>query len=521
MKKLFLTAACLLSTCALAVNVTPNTTASAQSSDFACEYAQKTEKSAYAAYGSTARLLTADEAVAENIPAGYENEILVVDGLNGSYNAGVMLDFSSSKILDSMVESMSFRVYVGADGKSDGYPEVRIVKPNTSSGEWIMRYYVAETEENSWINITLDANGTNFQSRNTFSTLAKDGILDKFELSIRVNNKKVPFYIDSVSVQTKANDGVAPVINYNGADEIATFEGAALSLSATAFDEQENVAKPVEYVWLDENGEVVAVEAGYAPAKGDYTLLLRATDYYGNVAEKSIRVTVKEADRTLPEIMLNVDTVYALTGTKPYLDIQATDDSGEVTTSIIWSQGALDKAGKLTEGTHTLTVVAQDPSGNKTEKVITVCVLPNEVEDDVVVDEEALTPDEPVIPDDSSSEDSSVEDSSSDEPASSEDSSSTDSSVDEPVIPDDSSSEDSSVEDSSSDEPATSEDSSFDEPATSEDSSVKDDDSSVSVDSSVSEEEKPAKKGCGGVVSGVSVVVALCGVAMMLRKKKE
>ena len=520
MKKLFLTAACLLSTCALAVNVTPNTTASAQSSDFACEYSQTTNTGAYASYGGTARLLTAEEATAKNIPAGYQNEVIVVEGLNGSKNAGVLLDFSSSATPISMVESITFRVYVGADGQADGYPEVRIIKPNKSS-DWVMRYYVAETEENSWINITLDANGTNFHGGNNLSALAENDILNKFELSIRVNSKQIPFYIDSVSVQTKANDGVAPVITYNGANEISAFEGALLSLNATAFDEQEKAEKEIEYVWLDENGEVVAVEAGYAPAKGDYTLLLRATDYYGNVAEKSIRVTVKEADRIPPEIMLNVDTVYALTGTKPYLEVKATDDSGEVTTSIIWSQGALDKAGKLTEGTHTLTVVAQDPSGNKTEKVITVCVLPNEVEDDVVVDEEALTPDEPVIPDDSSSEDSSVEDSSSDEPASSEDSSSTDSSVDEPVIPDDSSSEDSSVEDSSSDEPATSEDSSFDEPATSEDSSVKDDDSSVSVDSSVSEEEKPAKKGCGGVVSGVSVVVALCGVAMMLRKKKE
>ena len=194
MKKTFLWTACALTACAFAMNVNTNTAASAATSDFACEYAQKTSPSAYAAYGGTARLLTEEEAVAENIPAGYENEVIAVDGLNGSFNAGVLLDFSSSKTAISMLESITFRVYVGADGKSDGYPEVRISKPNKTS-DWVMRYYVAETQENSWINITLDTSGTNFNGGNNFSALAENGILNKFELSIRVNSKKIPFYI--------------------------------------------------------------------------------------------------------------------------------------------------------------------------------------------------------------------------------------------------------------------------------------------------------------------------------------
>ena len=259
MKKWALWTACALSTCALAVNATPNATASAQTSDFACEYAQKTNPSAYAAYGGTARLLTEEEAVAENIPTGYDNEVIVVDGLNGSYNGGIMLDFSSAKTSVSMVEAITFRVYVGADGKSDGYPEVRIAKPNKSS-EWVMRYYVAETEENSWINITLDKSGKNFFGGNNFSALAENGILNKFELSIRVNNKKIPVYIDSIALQTKANDGVAPVITYNGEEEISTFEGAALSLQATAFDEQENEAKEIEGYYAENFGDKMPKE---------------------------------------------------------------------------------------------------------------------------------------------------------------------------------------------------------------------------------------------------------------------
>jgi hypothetical protein len=43
----------------------------------------------------------------------------------------------------------------------------------------------------------------------------------------------------------------------------------------------------------------------------------------------------------------------------------------------------------------------------------------------------------------------------------------------------------------------------------------------VREEHSVSEEEKPATTGCGGVIGGISVAVTLCGAALGLRKKKE
>ena len=500
MKKAVITlSACVALSCIFGMTSQPLQASAAQSSDFACQYSERTDPDAnYAAYGGKTTVLTAEQAAAQNIPEGYENEVLVVEGLGGSYSRGVMLDFSSSAIAVNMVEAITFRVYVGSDGAADGYPEVRIVQPGSGANGWIMRYYLStKGEEDQWTEITLDANGTNFASGNTLTSLAKDGILDKFELSVRVKAANVPFYVDSVSVKMKGNDGVAPVITYNGTETLSVYEGAELRLNATAFDAQENCEKPIEYIWTNEKGDVVTAEAGCAPTKGNYTLTLRAVDYFGNVAEKSLAVEVKEADKIPPEISLYTDTVYALTGTLPYLNIAVTDNGGEVEKTVTWSDGALDLAGKLTEGTHTLTVRAQDPSGNVSEKIVTVYVLPTEYEDDVVVDEEVLTPDEPEIPEDSSSDepvssdDSSVEDSSSDEPVSRDDSSVEDSSSDEPV-----SSDDSSVEDSSSDEPVNSD------------------------DSSVLEEEKPGK-GCGGVICVGLAAVALCGAALLIKKKKE
>lgn len=496
MKKRFLSiAACLALTCAVATATPAIETKAAQSSDFDCVYSTETKPDAnYVAYGGTATLLTAEEAAAQNIPTGYTGDVLVIDGGN---SRGIMLDFSASNIAVGLLDSITFRVYVGSDGTADGYPEVRIVKSDTSCNGWVMRYNLSEkSEEDKWVDITLDASGSNFESGYDFTSIAENGILNKFELSVRVKAAKVPFYLDSVSVKAQGNDGVAPVINYSGEDSITVYEGVELNLNATAYDEQEKTEKPIEYVWKNEKGETVTVEAGKIPEQGNYTLTLRAVDMFGNVAEKTLSVEVKGVDKIPPEICLNTDTVYALTGTLPYLNIEVTDNGGEVKKTMTWSDGALDLAGKLTEGTHTLTIRAEDASGNVTEKAVTVYVLPTEPEDDVVVDEEALKPVEPEIPDDSGSEDSTPDDSGSE-----------DSSV-EDSTPDDSGSEDSSVEDGTPDEP------------TSSDNSSTEDSTSEPTQSSVSEEEKPGK-GCGNVVGGALAALAVCGAALVLKKKKE
>ncbi|MBP5209112.1 MAG: hypothetical protein J6330_11735 [Clostridia bacterium] len=64
-----------------------------------------------------------------------------------------------------------------------------------------------------------------------------------------------------------------------------------------------------------------------------------------------------------------IDTV---AGAYNALRFEATDNCDDVTVIQNWSEGALDRQMRLTEGTHTLTLTASDLSGNSTEMTITV-----------------------------------------------------------------------------------------------------------------------------------------------------
>ena len=73
--------------------------------------------------------------------------------------------------------------------------------------------------------------------------------------------------------------------------------------------------------------------------------------------------------------------------------LETEPERGKADVAAKWSDGALDGYEKLTQGTHTLTVIATDKSGNSTEKTITFIVTSEGDTADVVIDEEALCPD--------------------------------------------------------------------------------------------------------------------------------
>ena len=357
--------------------------AKAQSLDFDCNFICSDEKDTdnYVNYGCKELVETA------GIPKGFSGEVLSV--VSDVTNRGITLDFSSNKIPTVLVDSITFRVYVGGDGiPSDGYPEVRIPKPN-QDGQWSMRYPFADKTD-SWQEIVLkEDNGSFFQDANKeyFNTLSKDGYLNKFELSIRHNgsSKNTTFYIDSIKVGLVENDGVAPVISYNGADTIEIAKGQNLNIEANATDAQEGEVG-IEYEWADQS----ALDEYGAPIVGTHTLYLVARDYFGNEAKQAITVIVLEPDTLSPTLDIRVDTVYAKIGASVLLEFSATDDRGSVTVTKTWSNGALDSREKLTEGTHTLTVTATDASGNKTEKTVTFIVSAEGDSSNVIVDEQDI-----------------------------------------------------------------------------------------------------------------------------------
>jgi len=391
--------------------------AKAQSLDFDCNFICSDEKDTdnYINYGCKELVeYTEEQAETAGIPKGFSGEVLSV--VSDVTNRGITLDFSSKKIPTVLVDSITFRVYVGGDGiPSDGYPEVRIPKPK-QDGQWSMRYPFADKTD-SWQKIVLkEDNGSFFQDANKeyFNTLSKDGYLNKFELSIRHNgsSRNTTFYIDSIKVGLVENDGVAPVILYNGADTIEIAKGQELNIEASATDAQEGSVE-MEYEWADQS----ALDEHGAPIVGTHTLYLIARDYFGNEAKRAITVIVSEPDTVSPTLDIPVDIVYAKIGARVLLQFSATDDRGSVTVTKTWSDGALDSRERLTEGTHTLTVTTTDASGNKTEKTVTFIVSAEGDSSDVIVDEEELCnnqTEEPEKPSGGSETGDSVSDSSSD-----------------------------------------------------------------------------------------------------------
>lgn len=360
-----------------------NKKAIATNTDFDCTY------SSGSIYGQSQIITyTEQEAISANVPSGYSGSVLKVVSTSNATNKGLTLNFSSFKIPSGVVESITFRVYVSIDSKiGDGYPEIRIPKRGNSTA-WTLRYSI-ENHTGQWFDVIVDKDAYFEENQGSINDISKNGFLDEFELALRQQNAS-DFYIDSIKVNYIANDGVAPIITYNGEDHVSIAQGQVLNFDVSAMASY-NQPLDVEYVWedeskLDENGN---------PLCGEHTLTFTATDFFGNVAEHSITVTVTEPDLLAPEMTIPTTEIYVKTGTTPLINVKAIDNKdGEIEIVREWSKNALDKTGKLTEGTHTLTLTASDLSGNTTVKVITFYVSANGDSEENIVDEEILCPKE-------------------------------------------------------------------------------------------------------------------------------
>ena len=517
----FLTAITLLGTGVLAFNAYLPTsfvgvsaeTQTQTTNDFPCEIT--TTHADYSAYGSKEYIrYTAEEAAAAGIPEGYEGDVLQVIPRDGQINCGIVLDFSANKVPFALVQALQFRVYLGVHTANSGiYPQIRIPRPfYNTQGHWVYQRGNESTPDGEWTTVTIDESNTHNGSFGYLSD--ENGYLSKFELCLRTNSA-IPFYIDSISYSLAKNDGVAPEITYAGAEEIITSVGADFTVNATAYDAQEKRDIEVQKTWsagaLDENGQLTG---------GTHTLTLTASDFFGNKAEKVVKVTVTEPDTQVPVIHIP-DVMYAETGTIFLANMPVTDNRNVVSTTITWSQGALDSEGKLTEGTHVLTVTAVDDSGNQAQKEVTVYVTNDGNGTGEVIDEEELTSAEDSTSD---SENSSTSDS---ESSTDSDSESTSDTTSESDSESDSVSDTASESDSDSDsvsDTASESDSDSDSVSDTTSESSSDVVSSESSDTTSETPKKPEqeKAGCGGAIGfGTLGVVALLCAAYAMKKKKE
>ncbi len=240
------------------------------------------------------------------------------------------------------------------------------------------------------MDVTLEANGKNFETGYRFSDLSEDGrTLAKFGLMMR-SHVCVPFYIDSITY-TLAENTTPPVLENRSGETLYLHDGAPLLLNARAIDPEEGELA-LQYEWSDP----AAQNPDGTLNRGEYVLTVYATDYFGNRAEQTLTVKVGEADVERPAIMLRADTIRAVVGTRPVLLPTVRDNSGFADVDIRWSVGALDVYGGLTAGTHQFAVVATDSSGNVSQRVLSVTVSAAEDWGSTVIDEE--NPQLPVNP---------------------------------------------------------------------------------------------------------------------------
>lgn len=354
----------------------PMAMAAAETNDFDCVYSASTKGADGYSYYGAKQVVTysAAEAAAAGVPEGYENQVLKIVGSGTS--SGILLDYSSLNIPTALVEGLAVRTYLGVSAANSGiYPQLRIPDPTGLGTKWVHQPTDASTPTGEWTTAIIPST--------KFANISKDGYLHKFELSMR-SNAMIDFFIDSISLELKENDGVAPVISCAAADKITWFAGTPFVLEATAFDEQEKRSVEVQKIF----GEGTQFAEDGTLKEGEWSLTLSASDYFGNRSTKTYQVTVLEPDLTAPVITTKPQTIYAAVGSIPMLNPEATDDSNSVTVTASWSQGALDKKGKLTEGTHSYTIVAVDPSGNTTTHTVTVIVSEDGGIGDGFIDEE-------------------------------------------------------------------------------------------------------------------------------------
>lgn len=324
------------------------------------------------------RILTEEEA-AEQAPKGAKGYVLTA---NPGSNIGFTFDFRGAGINIYTIESISIRVYVEATDEDvktgdSHYPEIRIPFPGKTD-QWIMKYDIS-AKTNRWQTLVIYPDGKNLtseaktltKSENAFTGLAdEEGNLAAFEVAVRRQSGKGNFFIDSIKIRYKEDTGEGPVLTYSGPDSLRFAKGAEMIVDATAWDENEERYCPIKLEW--EKG-VALEEDGYPAVGTKCKLIISSTDGFGNRSECSVDAEVAPEDKNSPVVTVGTDTIKCLAGSVPQMRQGGVEDDLQIKSVIYeWQDGALDKLGRLNEGTFELKVTATDTSGNVTEKTFKV-----------------------------------------------------------------------------------------------------------------------------------------------------
>lgn len=307
-------------------------------------------------YGySSFMMMDETQAVAAGVPEGYSGWVLALGSNVGNISIG--LDLTNIQTRD--IDNISFRVWCPTGTKQHATEGgIRLSGKTTST--WNM--LASPTAIGEWIDVVLEKD-----SYAAFD-FDGDGYCDPMNFIFRGATSTA--YIDSITVKLRDPDTVPPVITYNGETVIDTREGRDFVLDISAHDDYYDVDVELEYIWsegaLDTTGSLV---------QGTHTCTVKATDEAGNSSQVVLTVNVGERDTEAPTLNWTPSEIYAMAGMLPDFDIIVADNIDTLDATLTWSDGALDVRGRLCAGDHTLTISAEDLTGNKVEHTITVHVI--------------------------------------------------------------------------------------------------------------------------------------------------
>ena len=128
---------------------------------------------------------------------------------------------------------------------------------------------------------------------------------------------------------------------------------------------------------LDSNGKYTISNLKYGT---EYIITANASDAAGNIGTATGKINAK--DVTKPELTLQADKTNIKVGEKVNLTVKAADNNGTVTTKLFAGKDELTVSEDGTAvfapekaGSYDIKATAADPSGNKTEKKITIKVV--------------------------------------------------------------------------------------------------------------------------------------------------
>lgn len=335
-------------------------------------YGDPSEMTMAYSYG-TFKMMNETEAAAAKVPAGYSGYVLALTPPNGRRDCGIVVKFENLHIAE--IKSITFRIFCPSNTKvSNGIRTT--CDPGPNNDQFIAMLPASATQQ--WIEVTLNESNTDFTKY-----ADENGFIRPFNFGARFESyDSATFYIDSITVDKREPDTVAPVITYKGESTFHFGEGSAFIIEATAFDEYFNCEVEVKQVWsegaMDDNGYL---------KKGEHTCTLQATDLKGNKSEIVLTVKVGEKDTEAPVIQFKSDAIHAKVGAFNYINITSTDNYEGVQTKMSWSEGTFDARGRFAVGAHKLTVVATDAFGNETTKTIAVIVSDNPSETENLISE--------------------------------------------------------------------------------------------------------------------------------------